>query len=99
MLLRILVDVAREKTVVYLKSSPEKIFLRLKHKTDRPLFQTIDNLVLSDEEALQKIKRLLSEREKYYRNADIIIDIDGISVGRTVDRLVRELKKKFQIVN
>lgn len=85
--------------LVYLKSSPEKIFLRLKHKTDRPLFQTFDNLILSDEEALQKIKRLLSEREKYYRNADIIIDIDGISVGRTVDRLVRELKKKFQIVN
>jgi shikimate kinase len=81
--------------LIYLRSSPEKILLRLKNKTDRPLFQTFDKVNLSEEESLLKIKKLLKEREKFYKIADLTFDIDGITVGKTVDEIVRVLKKKY----
>lgn len=92
-----MVTIKKTGILVYLKSSPERIFLRLKNKTDRPLFQTFDKVILSEEEALLKIKNLLNEREKFYKSADLIFDIDGITVGETVDRIVKVLKKKYEL--
>lgn len=80
---------------IYLRSNPEKIYQRLRFKTDRPLFQTIESGPISREEALIKIKTILEEREKIYLQADIIVDSDKYPVGKTVDYLVKILNKKY----
>ncbi len=80
---------------VYLKSSPEEIFRRLQFKVDRPLLKSESGMPLSAYETKAKISELLEKREQTYLQADIIYQIDTISVGKTVDDLVKLLKRKF----
>lgn len=80
--------------VVYLKSSPEIIYKRIKNKIDRPIFR---DLVLSEnskpEDFIERINKLLKEREPYYLTADICIDTDKTSIGVTVDKLAKILTR------
>jgi len=80
---------------VYLKSSPEEIFRRLQFKVDRPLLKSESGMPLSAYETNAKISELLKKREQAYLQADIIYLIDNISVGKTVDDLVKLLRRKF----
>jgi shikimate kinase len=61
--------------VVCLWASPETIYERVREHTHRPL--------LNEPEPLAKIRRLLAEREPYYRQADVLVN--------TEMRLVREV--------
>jgi shikimate kinase len=55
----------------YLKVSPEEAYRRLKDKRDRPL-------LLQQEDLRARIRSLLGERERLYREAaDAIIETDG----------------------
>lgn len=57
-------------TVVYLKASAETVYERLRGDTTRPLLQ--------GENPMEKIRVLLEEREKLYREAaDFIVSVDG----------------------
>ncbi len=80
--------------IVYLKSSPEMIFQRIKNKIDRPIFR---DLVLSEnakpQDFIDRIKALLQEREPYYLAADFFIDTDKTRIGITVDELVKIIRK------
>jgi shikimate kinase len=79
--------------IVFLETSPEEVYNRLKNKTDRPL---VKDLVLSEagkEEFIAKINKLLSERQPYYSQADININTDTANVGRTVDQIKRRIIK------
>ncbi len=80
--------------IVYLKSSPEMIYKRIKNKIDRPIFR---DLVLSEnpkpEDFIERINKLLKEREPYYLTADICIDTDQTSIGVTVDKLAKILTR------
>ncbi len=82
-------------TSVYLKSSPEEIFRRLKFKVDRPLLKSESGMPLPAYETKAKISELLKKREQTYLQSDIIYLIDDMSVGKTVDDLVKLLKRKF----
>ena len=79
--------------LVYLKTEPERIFQRLKHKTDRPLLKNQEGLSLSDEELNNRINLLLIEREPFYRHADVTIRTDNKRIGLTVDEIVRSIQK------
>ena len=70
--------------VVCLTARPEVIFERIKHETHRPLLQTPDPLT--------KIRELLAGREKFYHQADLIIDTSD----KSVDDAVREIKEKVR---
>jgi shikimate kinase len=70
--------------VVCLTARPEVIFERIKHETHRPLLQTPDPLA--------KIRELLAGREKFYHQADLIIDTSE----KSVDDAVREIKEKVR---
>ena len=70
--------------VVCLTARPEVIFERIKHETHRPLLQTPD--------PLSKIRELLAGREKFYHQADLIIDTSE----KSVDDAVREIKEKVR---
>jgi len=79
--------------IIFLETSPEEVYNRLKNKTDRPL---VKDLVLSDagkEEFIEKINKLLSERQSYYSQADITINTDSTNVGRTVDQIKKRIIK------
>ncbi len=70
--------------VVCLTARPEVIFERIKHETHRPLLQTPDPLA--------RIRELLAGREKFYHQADLIIDTSE----KSVDDAVREIKEKVR---
>ena len=78
--------------VVYLKVSPEVLYKRLKYKIDRPLLRDLVLSENSEGEFIKKIDDVLMKREKYYNEADIIINTDISSVGITVDKLVKKIK-------
>ncbi|MDA3861986.1 MAG: shikimate kinase [Melioribacteraceae bacterium] len=80
--------------IVYLKSSPEMIYKRIKNKIDRPIFR---DLVLSEnpkpQDFIDRIDKYLTLREPYYLEADIHIDTDQSSIGITVDKLAKLLNR------
>lgn len=80
---------------VYLKASPERIYDRLKFKTDRPLFQTVEGGALSKDEAMKKIRGMLKEREATYNQADMVFNTEGLPIGKIVDKLKMELERKY----
>jgi len=69
---------------ICLSARPEVIFERIKHETHRPLLQVPD--------PLSRIRELLSGRENYYRQADIIIDTSD----KTVDGVIEEIRGKVR---
>jgi shikimate kinase len=70
--------------VICLTARPEVIFERVRHETHRPLLQCPDPTA--------KIKELLDSREKFYRQADLVIDTSE----KSVDDAVREIKEKVR---
>lgn len=81
--------------LIYLESSPEETYKRLRFKRDRPalLFNGVEEP--SKSEFIQKINALLEKRTKYYNQADLKINTDNCQVGKTVDKLSSILKKEF----
>lgn len=78
--------------VVYLKASADSFYKRLKNKRDRPQLKINELEEFTKEDLIQRINELISKREKYYLQADIIVSTDNSSVGKTVDTIVKELK-------
>lgn len=80
--------------LVYLKLEPESIYKRIRLKTDRPLFK---DMVLSEktskEDFIVRINELLSQRKKYYEQADLTISTDERPVGITVDLIAKKINR------
>ncbi len=73
--------------IVNLTAEPLTIFERLKQQPGiRPL--------LNKPQPLEEIKRLLSEREEYYKYCDIRINTDNTSVEEIVSRIIDFVKSK-----
>ena len=79
--------------IIYLKSSPEIVYKRLRFKRDRPAFIFEGNELPSKEEFLQRINELLEARKKYYELCDFIVDTDTQKVGKTVDIIAKFINK------
>lgn len=79
--------------LVYLKADPEKLFHRLKHKTDRPLLKTKDGALLDELLLRDRIDQIMTTREPFYNQADITIFTDDKRVGRTVDEIIKHIHK------
>lgn len=82
--------------LVYLETSPEAAYRRLRFKRDRPAL-LFDDHEPTKEEFLNRINTILRRRLKYYNQADIKINTDNKPVGITVDQLVKILRKDFKI--
>jgi len=76
----------RERTqVVYLNSTPEELFRRLKHDKSRPLLQVAD--------PLGKLRDLHAQRDPLYREtARFNIDTGRPSVASLVNMIVSQLE-------
>jgi len=70
--------------VVCLWASPETIWERINHQSHRPLLQTPDPLA--------KIRQLLSEREPFYRNADVLVSTELRSVREVVQQVIHQFR-------
>ena len=72
-------------TVIYLRSSPEQLFQRLRHDTKRPLLQVAD--------PLQRLRDLYAERDPLYREcAHFVVDTHGSSLPMLVNRILMQLE-------
>ncbi|NTU53309.1 MAG: shikimate kinase [Chlorobiaceae bacterium] len=88
--------IRKNGTLIYLKSSPEILAIRLQHKTDRPLLKGPDGHKLSREEIQQRIAILLEKREPRYQKADLVIITDTKKIGVTVEELTRKIEKHIR---
>jgi shikimate kinase len=71
--------------VVYLKSTPEELFRRLRHDTNRPLLQVPDPLA--------KLRSLFEERDPLYREAaHFVLETGRPSVATLVNMVVMQLE-------
>jgi shikimate kinase len=71
--------------VVYLRSSPEELFRRLRHDTQRPLLQVAD--------PLQQLRALYAERDPLYREvAHFQIETGRPSVPTLVNMILMQLE-------
>lgn len=84
--------------VIYLKSSPEIVYRRLRFKRDRPAFVFEGEELPSKEQFLERINYLLESRRKYYEQCDFIVDTDSQKVGKTVDVLAKFIIKNSSTV-
>jgi shikimate kinase len=82
--------------LVYLRLSPEEVLRRLAHKTDRPMLKDENGGLLPGDVLRQRVLALLEQRESYYNRADIVVSTDILSVGKTVDEIVRQLRALAQ---
>jgi shikimate kinase len=71
--------------VVYLRSTPEELFRRLRHDTQRPLLQVKD--------PLKRLRDLYHERDPLYRDAaDFLIETGRPSVPNLVNMILMQLE-------
>lgn len=72
-------------TVVYLRSTPEELFRRLRHDTHRPLLQVRD--------PLRKLRDLFAERDPLYRKtAHFTIETGRPSISTLVNMILMQLE-------
>lgn len=76
----------REHTIcIYLRSTPEELFRRLRHDTKRPLLQVADPLA--------KLRELYGKRDPLYRNAaSFVIETGRPSVPALVNMILMQLE-------
>ena len=73
-------------TVIYLRSSPEQLYRRLRHDTKRPLLQGGD--------PLQKLRSLHAERDPLYREvAHLVVDGHHMHANMLVQFILQEYAK------
>lgn len=77
--------------LIYLKITPEVIYYRIKNKLNRPIFYDLVMNEAPKEAFLNKINSLLEEREKYYNQADLVIETGNNEIGVTVDKIAKIL--------
>lgn len=56
--------------IIYLKCAPEEILNRVRNDKNRPLLANVP-----EQDKLEKIRQLLTQRETYYQMSDIIVNV------------------------
>ena len=79
-----LASLRRHALIVFLWASPEKIFERVHHQSHRPL--------LNEPEPMEKIRRLLAEREPYYRQADVLLNTDLRPLREVAGQVIHQFR-------
>ena len=84
--------IADSGCVIYLRTSAERLYSRIKHDQARPLMQT--------ENPLRTLKDLLAEREPAYLDAaDFVIRTGSQKVGVVLHRIEQVIKKERRNAN
>ena len=78
--------------LIYIKSSPDQIWKRIRHSTRRPLLRQ-EGVDWTRERYMQRIGELMKARESGYHSAHLIIDRDGKEVDEVVAQLLSQLSE------
>ena len=78
--------------IVCLTASPEVILERTERKGERPVLDGAD-----EGDRLAAVKKLLAEREQFYRQADYFIDTGELSPLQVAERIVHTLKTRGEL--
>lgn len=78
--------------VVYLQTTAEKVYLRLRYKNDRPVLK-LHEQEGEKEEVIAKIQAMMDKRDFYYQQADIIFRTDNLPIGKSVDMLAKIMER------
>lgn len=82
------IDLMKENGIlIYLETSPQEAYNRLRFKRDRPVLLNDSDEEPSKDELIKRINDLLKERKKFYNQADIKINTDSFRIGQTIDKL------------
>jgi shikimate kinase len=81
-----LTSLKRHALVVCLWASPETIWERVRNQTHRPL--------LHDPDPLGKIRQLLTDRQPYYRQADVLLN----AATRSLQEVAQQVIHQFHLV-
>lgn len=79
-----LASLKRHALVICLWASPETIWRRVRRHSHRPLLQVPDPLA--------RIRVLLSERERYYRQADVLINTEWRSAQQVAQQVIHQFR-------
>lgn len=88
-----LVYIKKNGVLVYLKSSPEAIYNRIKNKLDRPLFKDLVEQKSPREDFINRISEMMISREKYYAQAQLTVNTDHHNIGPTIDFIANKITK------
>ena len=79
--------------LVYLRMQPEELANRIRQDgTARPLLMDDKGEFLSGDRLLERIRSMIAERERFYNQADIILDADRLTVDEAVDSVIASLE-------
>ncbi len=81
--------------MIYLKASIDSLIKRLYYKRDRPILNKKFENNPTKDELKQMLIKLITEREPYYKKADLVVDTERTPVGKTVDFIARVLESKI----
>jgi len=81
---RNLTSLKSHSLVVCLWASPEKIYQRVRSHQHRPL--------LRDADPLAKIRQLLAARERYYRQADVLVNTEFRNLHEVAQQVVHQFR-------
>lgn len=70
----------RNGVVFCLMATSEEIWARVKNDTHRPLLKATN--------PVEKIRKMLKDREAYYARADYMIQTDGVPIERVTDKII-----------
>ena len=71
--------------VIYLRSTPEEVYRRVRHDSNRPLLQVDD--------PMQRLRALHAERDPLYRDtADFVVETGRPSIPSLVNMIVMQLE-------
>ena len=70
--------------VVCLWATPENIFERVRHQTHRPL--------LHDADPLTRIRTLMTAREPFYRQADVLVNTESRSLRDVAQQVIHQFR-------
>jgi len=79
-------NLRKNGVIVYLHADPETIYNRVKSETHRPLLKV--------ENPLQRITKLLEEREPRYADHDILVDTSNLTVDEVAEKIIQQVEKE-----
>lgn len=80
--------------VIYLRVPVKQLVQRLRRsRTVRPLLRDASGRLLSATALRDKVAALMDRREPFYLQAHLVVDVDDLRVGLTVDKVVQALRQ------
>lgn len=79
--------------LIYLRVAHEALADRLRESADeRPLLQDAEGRPLAGEQLIERVRDMMAQREQYYEQADVILDIETHGVEEVVELAVNKLR-------